>query len=81
MNSFLFGIVLGVAGAFIFLGVLVVVYELGKRSVSPRGVLKTTSDIKDIEKEKELARMNEGINNIMNYDYNVAMGLGGDTDE
>ena len=63
----LIGIVIGI----VFASSYFVVYNLGKK----RNNLQNMEEISDIEKAK-MRRLQEGFNNVMNYDINVALGKG-----
>ena len=63
----LIGIVIGI----VFASSYFVVYNLGKK----RNNLQKMEEISEIEKAK-MRRLQEGFNNVMNYDINVALGKG-----
>ena len=60
---------LGFVIGLFFASSYILVYNIGKKSYNNTVV----EDISEIDKEK-IKRLNEGFNNVMAYDINVAMG-------
>ena len=66
MINFALGLVIGS----LFASSYFVVYNIGKKKNNTK-----LEDISNLDKEK-MKRLQEGFNNVMNYDINVAMGKG-----